>query len=98
MAYRVHLRLSKLEASGAKIIDEKEILENYSTDYNLIPTTVFSPTEYSFVGLSEEEAAKLYGADNIEVYHRETTPLQYSIYKNNTKVAYMKVIVNKTDK
>lgn len=64
----------------------------------MIPTTIFSPTEYSFVGLSEEEAAKLYGADNIEVYHREATPLQYSIYKKNTKTAYMKVIVENTKK
>jgi glutathione reductase (NADPH) len=28
----------------------------------------------------------------VEVYHRETTPLQYSLYKSNTKLAYMKVI------
>ena len=32
------------------------------------------------------------------MYHRETTPLQYAIYKNNTKVAYMKLIINKSDK
>lgn len=37
---------------------EEEILRNWSTDYRLIPTTVFSPTEYSFVGLSEEEAVQ----------------------------------------
>eukprot|EP00347_Sterkiella_histriomuscorum_P023727 403333591 len=77
-------------------LSEDQILKTYSTDYNLIPTTIFSPTEYSFVGLSEEEAQKQYGADNIEVYHRESTPLQYSIYKNNTKIAYMKLIVDKT--
>jgi thioredoxin reductase (NADPH) len=45
------------------------------TDYSMIPTTVFTPTEYSFVGMSEEEAEKKYGKDQIEVYHRETTPL-----------------------
>jgi len=92
LAKRVHLRLSKSEPSGAKFTEE-EILKQYSTDYKLIPTTVFSPTEYSFIGLSEEEAQKAYGADSIDVYHRETTPLQYSIYKQNTKLAYMKVIV-----
>jgi pyruvate/2-oxoglutarate dehydrogenase complex dihydrolipoamide dehydrogenase (E3) component len=31
------------------------------------------------------------------VYHKETTPLQYSIYSENTKVAYMKVITVKPD-
>jgi thioredoxin reductase (NADPH) len=74
LAKRVHLRLSKNEPSGAKITEE-EILKQYSTDYKLIPTTVFSPTEYSFIGLSEEEAQKTYGSEAIDVYHRETTPL-----------------------
>ena len=37
-------------------IQEKE--EDYKTDYTMIPTTVFTPTEYSFVGMSEEEAEK----------------------------------------
>jgi len=45
------------------------------TDYSHIPTTVFSPTEYSYVGLSEEEATAKYGKEHIEVYHREATPL-----------------------
>jgi thioredoxin reductase (NADPH) len=67
-----------------------------STDYNLIPTTVFSPTEYSFVGLNEEEAIKAHGEDNIEVYHREVTPLQLSIVKGNLKSSYMKVICLKS--
>lgn len=49
------------------------------------------------MGLSEEEAAERYGEEHIEVYHRETTPLQYSLYKNNTKLAYMKVIVSRKD-
>lgn len=38
-------------------------------NYDFIPTTVFSKIEYSFVGLSEEEAVKKYGAENIEIYH-----------------------------
>jgi pyruvate/2-oxoglutarate dehydrogenase complex dihydrolipoamide dehydrogenase (E3) component len=67
-------------------------MKSFSTDYSHIPTTVFSPIEYSYVGLSEEEAIQKYGEDNIEVYQKETTPLQYSIYSENTKMAYMKVI------
>jgi hypothetical protein len=35
---------------------EQEILDAYSTDFSCIPSTVFSPTEYSFAGLSEQEA------------------------------------------
>ena len=67
-------------------------MAKYSTDYDLIPTTVFSPTEYSFVGLNEEEAIKEFGDENVEVYHREVTALQFSIVKDNMKVSYMKII------
>ena len=30
-------------------------------DYDLVPTTVFTPLEYSKCGLSEEDAIKKYG-------------------------------------
>jgi pyruvate/2-oxoglutarate dehydrogenase complex dihydrolipoamide dehydrogenase (E3) component len=53
LAHRIHDRLI-----GEK--SEAEILKK-STDYSYIPTTVFSPTEYSFVGMNEEEAGKAYG-------------------------------------
>jgi thioredoxin reductase (NADPH) len=76
---------------------ESIVLKNYTTDYRLIPTTVFSPTEYSFVGVSEQEAYDEYGEDNIEVYHKETIPLSGAIYSENTKIAYMKVITLKTE-
>jgi hypothetical protein len=33
--------------------------------------------------LNEEEAIKKYGDENVEIFHREVTPLQYSIVKNN---------------
>lgn len=33
-----------------------------------VPTTVFTPLEYGFVGLSEEAAVQCYGSDNIEVW------------------------------
>ena len=89
LAHRIHDRII-----GEK--SEKEIMKN-STDYSFIPTTVFSPTEYSFVGLSEEEAIKAHGNDNVEVYHREVTPLQLSIVKDNLKSSYMKLIVLKSE-
>lgn len=45
--------------------------------------------------MSESEAITAYGADGIEVYHREAVPLQFSLVKSNTKVAYMKVITTR---
>jgi thioredoxin reductase (NADPH) len=35
-------------------------------DYTNIPTTVFTPLEYGSIGLSEEQAIKMYKEENIE--------------------------------
>ena len=40
-------------------------------DYVNVCTTVFTPIEYSCVGLSEDDAIAKYGCDGVEVYHRE---------------------------
>ncbi|MES1906957.1 MAG: hypothetical protein MHM6MM_000168 [Cercozoa sp. M6MM] len=45
-------------------------------DYNLVPTTVFTPFEYGVIGLSEEDAEKKYGKDNIETYLFRFTTLE----------------------
>ena len=47
------------------------------------------------MGLNEAEAVAEYGEDGIEVYHREAIPLQLALYKENTKVAYIKVITTR---
>ena len=37
------------------------------TDYVNVCTTVFTPLEYGTCGLSEEDAIKVYGAEDVEV-------------------------------
>lgn len=78
-------------------MSEQEILKKYTMDYRYIPTTVFSPTEYSFIGLTEDEAIKEHGEDNIEVYQKEVTPLEFALVKNNIKSAYLKLICLRSD-
>jgi thioredoxin reductase (NADPH) len=46
--------------------------------YDLVPTTVFTPFEYGSIGVTEEQAIKLYGEENIEVYLSEFTTLEHS--------------------
>lgn len=46
-------------------------------DYDMIPTTVFTPTEYGTIGLSEEDAITKHGADAIEVYLWQWTTLEH---------------------
>jgi hypothetical protein len=47
-------------------------------NYNAVATTVFTPIEYGFVGLSEEDATKQY-PDGIEVYHSYFDPLELTV-------------------
>lgn len=66
-------------------------------DYVNVCTTVFTPIEYSCVGLSEDEAIEKFGPDGIEVYHREFLPLEWSLSQNRHESnAFTKVVVDKT--
>ena len=48
-------------------------------DYVNVPTTVFTPLEYSATGYSEEAALEKFGEHSIEVYHRKFWPLEWTI-------------------
>jgi len=48
-------------------------------DYQNVATTVFTPLEYSACGYSEEKATEVFGADNIEIYHRKFWPLEWTV-------------------
>jgi thioredoxin reductase (NADPH) len=65
-------------------------------DYHLVPTTVFTPIEYSFVGMSEEQAAKQFGAEGIEVYHAFYKPLEFTVPHRQADCCYMKVITDRS--
>jgi thioredoxin reductase (NADPH) len=68
-------------------------------DYNLVPTTVFTPIEYGCVGLSEEDAIAKYGEAALDVYHTKFNPLEWAFDKTIERTSYVKVIVEKaTDK
>lgn len=66
-------------------------------DYANVCTTVFTPIEYSCVGLSEDDAIAQFGGDNIEVYHREFMPLEWSLSPHRAHHnAFTKVVVDKS--
>ena len=44
------------------------------TDYETVCTTVFTPLEYGCCGLSEEDAEKKFGEEDLEVYHQVGLP------------------------
>ncbi|GMF53182.1 unnamed protein product [Phytophthora fragariaefolia] len=77
-------------------------LYNNSTaqmDYDKICTAVFTPIEYGCCGLSEEDSKEKYGEDNIEVYHKNFVPLEWSLSEETRKASescYVKVVCDKT--
>ncbi|CAI5716525.1 unnamed protein product [Hyaloperonospora brassicae] len=68
-------------------------------DYDKICTAVFTPIEYACCGLSEEDSKAKYGNDNVEVYHKNFVPLEWSLAEE-TRVAaescYVKVVCDKS--
>lgn len=61
-------------------------------DYANIPTTVFTPNEYGCVGLSEEDALKKYGEQNIEVFHTHFKPYEKGVTERDVEDCYAKMI------
>ena len=63
-----------------------------------MPTTVFTPLEYGAIGYSEEEAVGKWGEDDIEVYHQNFWPLEWTVAHKPHDVCYAKLICVKSDK
>uniref|UniRef100_A0A9J7XJD3 Thioredoxin reductase 2 n=1 Tax=Cyprinus carpio carpio TaxID=630221 RepID=A0A9J7XJD3_CYPCA len=69
-------------------------LVGHSTElmnYDNVATTVFTPLEYGCVGLSEEEAERRHGKDQIEVYHAFYKPLEFTVAERDATQCYIKV-------
>uniref|UniRef100_A0A9J8D7Y9 thioredoxin-disulfide reductase (NADPH) n=2 Tax=Cyprinus carpio carpio TaxID=630221 RepID=A0A9J8D7Y9_CYPCA len=61
-------------------------------NYENVATTVFTPLEYGCVGLSEEEAERRHGKDQIEVYHAFYKPLEFTVAERDATQCYIKVV------
>ncbi|XP_015177607.1 PREDICTED: thioredoxin reductase 1, mitochondrial isoform X2 [Polistes dominula] len=61
-------------------------------DYTNVATTVFTPLEYGCVGLSEEDAISLHGADEIEIYHAYYKPTEFFVPQKDVSRCYVKVV------
>jgi len=66
-------------------------------DYKNVCTTVFTPLEYGTVGWSEDDAKGEFGEENVEVYHSNFTPLEWSLSEHRAKhPAFAKIVVDKS--
>ncbi|KRX10974.1 FAD/NAD-linked reductase, dimerization domain [Pseudocohnilembus persalinus] len=66
VAQKIGVNLARKIAKN-KHQDSKIKIYNINYDES-VPTTVFTPLEYGFVGLSEEQAIQKYGQEKVEIY------------------------------
>jgi len=66
------------------------------TDYDNVCTTVFTPLEYGCCGLSEEDAKEKFGEDDLEVYHQNFWPLEWTVAHRPENSCYCKLICLKS--
>jgi len=68
-------------------------------NYKNVATAVFTPLEYGCVGLSEDDAIKMYGEANVDSYISEFLPLEWSLSEERAADAvpkcFVKVVVDK---
>jgi thioredoxin/glutathione reductase (selenoprotein) len=72
--------------------------DNIYMDYEKICTAVFTPLEYGCCGLSEEASIEKLGAENVEVYHQNFAPLEWSLSHERiaAEKCYCKVVCDKS--
>ncbi|KAF4335407.1 glutathione reductase [Fusarium beomiforme] len=75
-------------AAGRKLSDRLFGGEEFNTsnlNYDLIPSVVFAHPEVGFIGLTQEDAERKYGRDNIKIYKSFFTATYYTIMDQEDK-------------
>ena len=67
-------------------------------DYENIPTVMFSHPPIGTVGLSEEDAIKRYGKEEVKTYQSEFTPMAYAFTSHQPNTAMKLVVLGKEEK
>jgi glutathione reductase (NADPH) len=93
-----YVELTPVAVKSGRLLSER--LFNGQTqahmDYSLIPTVVFSHPPIGTIGLSEEEAYKEYGEDNVTVYNSGFAAMYTAVTKHR-QMTRMKLICAGTD-
>lgn len=66
--------------AGRLLVDRLFLHKERITDYSLIPTVIFSHPPIGTVGISEEEAIRIYGKKNVKIYESKFVNLFFSLY------------------
>ncbi|CAJ0544027.1 Ff.00g040460.m01.CDS01 [Fusarium sp. VM40] len=88
-------------AAGRKLSDRLFGGENFNKsklDYDLIPSVVFAHPEVGSIGLTQAEAEKKYGRDNIKIYRTSFTATYYTIMEDKRPSKYKLICQGKDEK
>jgi len=66
--------------------------------YENIPTVVFSHPPIGTVGMTEEEAKKHFGAENVKTYVESFVPMYHQLTKRKTKTTLKMVVTGKEER
>lgn len=88
-----YVELTPVAVKSGRLLSERLFngQTNAHMDYSLIPTVVFSHPPIGTIGLSEEEANKEYGVDNITVYNSGFAAMYTAVTKHR-QMTRMKLI------
>jgi len=74
------LELTPVAIQAGKLLARRLFADATKTmDYANVATTIFTPLEYGCIGLTEEDARKKLGDENVEVYHTIFQPLEMTL-------------------
>ena len=78
-------------AAGRRLADRLFGGPKFSTsrlEYENIPSVVFAHPEIGTIGLTESQARKKYGDDNIKIYQSEFIAMHYAMLEKKVPTAY----------
>jgi glutathione reductase (NADPH) len=88
-----YVELTPVAVKAGRLVSERLFngQTNAHMDYSLIPTVVFSHPTIGTMGLSEEDAKKEYGEDNIKVYSSSFAAMYTAVTKHR-QLTRMKLV------
>jgi glutathione reductase (NADPH) len=93
------LNLTPVAVKAGRGLADTEFGGKPSTmDYDTIPTAVFTSPEMSTVGLSEAEAIKKFGAEEIQIYRSRFRPMYYTLPNIESQTLMKLVVQRSTDR
>ncbi|MEY8445720.1 glutathione-disulfide reductase [Enterococcus ratti] len=72
--------------------------ENSYLDYHFVPTVVFTHPPIATIGMTEEEALKVYGSEQVKVYRSRFTPMYFALNDFRQKCEMKLICVGEEEK